>query len=385
MSKKKVVVLGSTGSIGKQCLEVIEKLQSRFSVIGLSAERNAELLTEQAKKFGAKFICIGEKEKISLIKKNLGIPNNRILWGEDGLVTLAGLSEADIVVNGLVGFAGLLPTLEACKKGKRIALANKETLVSGGEIVSKIVKENGAEIIPVDSEHSAIFQCLNGEKEKAVNKILLTSSGGPFRKLSRKKFRFVKVSHALTHPTWKMGRKITVDSATLMNKGLEVIEAHWLFSLPPEKIEVVIHPQSIVHSLVEFIDGSVIAQLSLPDMRLPIQYALSYPDRYDGFISRLNLTTVSRLDFYHPDFRKFPCLELSYEALKIGGTMPAVLNAANEIAIKNFLLEKIPFIKIPKIIEKTMRSHKSISHPNLKEIRDADIWAREKAESESFI
>ncbi|HEC31918.1 MAG TPA: 1-deoxy-D-xylulose-5-phosphate reductoisomerase, partial [Deltaproteobacteria bacterium] len=302
-----------------------------------------------------------------------------IYWGEEGYKKISSVPDVDRVVSAMVGGAGFVPTVAAIEAGKDIALANKETLVMGGEIVTRLVKEKGVQLLPVDSEHSAIFQCLQGNRRDDVRKILLTASGGPFRKYSKEEMNGVTPDDALNHPTWAMGSKITIDSSTLMNKGLEVIEAHWLFDVEPERIQIHIHPESIIHSMVEYIDGSVIAQLGIPDMKTPIAYALAYPDRLPIDNPPLDLFALKKLTFYEPDFELFPCLRLAYEALKAGGTMPAVLNAANEVAVEAFLTRKIPFLAIPEVIELTMQKHQVSPGQEIDEVLGADRWARETA------
>jgi len=373
---KRIVVLGSTGSIGGQALEVIRYLGEPFEVTGLSAYLDSEmgLLCRQVKAFRPKAVSVRDEKQTRLIRQRTG---HKSVWiGEEGLARLAGMEGADIVVNGVSGAAGLVPTLAAIQAGKRLALANKESLVVAGEIVMPLVRKHKAELIPVDSEHSAIFQCLKGEPTKSVKRLILTASGGPFRKVGLRRLKHITPAHALRHPTWSMGRKITIDSATLMNKGLEIIEAHWLFGLDGGKIDVLIHPQSIIHSMVEFLDGAILAQASLPDMRLPIQYALTYPERLPSPIASCDLAKLKRLTFHSPNFQKFPCLSLAYEALRAGGTMPAVLNAANEVAAHAFLDERIGFNEIPKVIARTMRKHRGVAHPGLEDILEADRWAR---------
>jgi len=373
---KRIVVLGSTGSIGGQALEVIRYLGEPFEVTGLSAYLDSEmgLLCRQVKAFRPKAVSVRDEKQTRLIRQRTG---HKSVWtGEEGLARLAGMEGADIVVNGVSGAAGLVPTLAAIQAGKRLALANKESLVVAGEIVMPLVRKHKAELIPVDSEHLAIFQCLKGEPTKSVKRLILTASGGPFRKVGLRRLKHITPAHALRHPTWSMGRKITIDSATLMNKGLEIIEAHWLFGLDGGKIDVLIHPQSIIHSMVEFLDGAILAQASLPDMRLPIQYALTYPERLPSPIANCDLAKLKRLTFHSPNFQKFPCLSLAYEALRVGGTMPAVLNAANEVAAHAFLDERIGFNEIPKVIARTMRKHRVVAHPGLEDILEADRWAR---------
>ncbi len=336
---KKVLILGSTGSIGINTLDVIRQHPDKFSVTALTINTRIDLLIPQIEEFKPEFVVVTNESAAEKLRGNTNI-NCEILSGVEGLVSAAANCEYDILLGAMVGFAGLLPTIEAVKRGKRIALANKETLVVAGELITKLSLEHNSEIIPVDSEHSAIYQCLVGEKAEQVEKLILTASGGPFFKKSRAELNKVTVKEALTHPNWKMGDKITIDSASLMNKGLEVIEARWLFGLPKEKISVVVHPQSIIHSMVEFIDGSVKAQLGMPDMRLPIQYALSFPKRLKNDLPKTDFTAVKELTFFEPDMEKFQCLKLAYGALKVGGTAPCILNAANEVAVKGFLKGK---------------------------------------------
>jgi 1-deoxy-D-xylulose-5-phosphate reductoisomerase len=376
---KRIVVLGSTGSIGTQTLEVANHLGRSFDVVGLSAYLSSEMgrLCEQVREFKPRAVAVRDEKQARLIRGQTGL--KRVWSGEEGLVRLAGMEPCDIVVNGISGAAGLAPTLAAIKAGKRLALANKESLVVAGEVVMPLVRKHKAELIPVDSEHSAIFQCLKGEPTKSVKRLILTASGGPFRRVAGHRLRHMTPAHALKHPTWSMGRKITIDSATLMNKGLEIIEAHWLFGLDGGKIDVLIHPQSIIHSMVEFLDGAILAQASLPDMRLPIQYALTYPERMPSPVGICDLAGIKRLTFHPPNPRKFPCLRLAYEALRVGGTMPAVLNAANEVAVYAFLEERIGFHEIPRVIARALRKHRVVAHPGLEDILEADRWARRNA------
>ena len=373
---KKVFVLGSTGSIGINCLNVISNLKNDFEVAGLTVNSNTELLLEQISKYKPEVVVVRD---VNAAKKISGkIPNGcELLIGEDGLIKAALETEYDIFMGAMVGFAGLAPTLEAIKRGKRIALANKETLVVAGEIVTKLVLENSAEIIPVDSEHSAIYQCLVGENLEEVEKLILTASGGPFRDKDKLFFETATVNEALNHPNWKMGSKITIDSATMMNKGLEVIEAHWLFGLPAEKIDIVIHPQSIIHSMVQFVDGSMKAQLGLPDMKLPIQYALTFPERVRNNFKRTNLPSINSLTFYEPDLTKFECLKLAFDALNSGGTAPCILNAANEVAVSKFLHKEIKFSHIPLLINKALDKVESVLSPDLGTIFECDKLTRE--------
>lgn len=378
--KKRVVVLGSTGSIGRQTLDVIRNLPGKFKVVGLGAGKNWSLLAEQIQEFRPYAATLSEQEGLNLLKKVL--PYATMLemgWGIEGMKNLAAMPEADLVVIAVTGAAGIFPTLAALSAGKDVALANKETLVAAGQLVMDLAARKNKSVLPVDSEHSAVWQCLNGRPAHELEKIILTASGGPFRSINSEEFEKVTVEMALTHPNWSMGSKITIDSATLMNKGLEVIEAKWLFGVGYDQIEVVVHPQSIIHSAVEFKDGSVIAQMGRPDMRLPIQYALTFPQRLPGPAPRLDWKKLRELTFEAPDTAKFPSLRLAYEAGRIGGTMPAVLNASNEIAVYAFLQGKIPFLAIPTVVEKVMEKHASINNPDLNEIMEADLWARAKS------
>lgn len=348
---KQLCILGSTGSIGCSCLDVVQKQPDALSVRYLTTYRNIDLLLQQAEKFRPAAVVIFDESKINQHRQRFRELDVEVYAGFDGLLDVSRKDDFDILVNALVGAVGLIPTLRAIRPGRRIALANKETLVIGGALVMQKAQETGAEIIPIDSEHSALLQCLHGEPTDAVEKIILTASGGPFRKKAVEQFAGITVQEALNHPNWDMGPKITIDSATMMNKGLEVIEAFWLFQLGLSNIEVVVHPQSIIHSMVEFKDGSVKAQLGLPDMRVPIQYALTYPKRLAAEFPRLNFRELRELTFEQPDFNKFRCLKLSYEALESGGSAPAILNAANEKAVELFLGEGIRFDQIPTIVE----------------------------------
>ncbi len=370
---KRVAVLGSTGSIGRQTLDVIRAMPQRFRIVGLAAGKNMDLLAEQVKEFEPEFIGRPpENDDIERLKRVAGIKYALLPLDE-----IAATPNVDIVVIATSGQAGLAPTLAASRAGKNIALANKESLVSAGEIITSEAKKSGARILPVDSEHSAIWQCLGGESQEAA-RIILTASGGPFRQFSFEQLAEVTVAQALRHPSWRMGKKVTIDSATLMNKGLEIIEAHWLFSMSYDRIDVLVHPQSIIHSMVEFIDGSIKAQLSYPDMRLPIQYALSYPERLaNPQLPRLDWALVKNLDFELPDYDRFPCLQLAIEAGKQGGTYPAVLCAADEVAVELFLDGRIRFTDIAGLIERTLEQHQLVANPTLEEIEAADTWARE--------
>ncbi len=350
---KKVVILGSTGSIGVNTLQVIRDFKEHFKITALTANSNIDLLEKQMEEFNPEFVAVSDIKEAEKLRKRI---NGRctLLPGEKGLNELAAEADYDIMVSSLVGFAGLAPTLEGIKRKKRIALANKETLVAAGEYVNNMLEKYGAEMIPVDSEHSAIFQCLTGEKKERIEKLILTASGGPFLNHSAEELENVTIENALDHPNWKMGNKITIDSASMMNKGLEVIEAHWLFDLPPEKIDVVIHPQSIIHSMVQFVDASIKAQLSMPDMKLPIQYALTWPDRFESSYVETNFPRLGSLTFLEPDMVKFRCLKLAYDSLEQGGLSSCILNAANEIAVELFLKEIIKFSGIPDVISNAL-------------------------------
>lgn len=376
---KEIAILGSTGSIGRQALDVIREFPGDLRVAGLSAGRNWPLLLQQIQEFHPRVVAVAGEGEARELKKHLsGTGQPEIFWGEGGLVQVAAASGARVVLTAITGTAGLMPTVAALRKGLSIALANKETLVAAGALVMELARSTGADIFPVDSEHSAIWQCLDGRRDNAVNRIMLTASGGPFRR-EPADLSAVTVEQALAHPNWTMGRKITIDSATLMNKGLEVLEARWLFGVDLDRIEVVIHPQSIIHSMVEFVDGAVLAQMGPPDMRLPIQYALSYPRRWPNRLPRVNWYSLNGLTFEPPDTRRFPCLGLAYAAGRAGGTMPAVLNAANEVAVEAFLNGEIGFTGISRVVEAVMDEHQVVSRPDLEEILFADGWAREKA------
>jgi 1-deoxy-D-xylulose-5-phosphate reductoisomerase len=373
---KNVVILGSSGSIGKNALKVLSDFKERFSVFGLSVHHNVGLLEEQIRHFGPKMAVVTDQQSFERLPRN---HDTEILSGTDGLKQLCSHPQVDLVINALVGSAGLLPSLETLESGKTLAIANKESLVMAGELLIDKARDKGVEILPIDSEHSAIKQCLLSGKREEVKRLILTASGGPFLGRSKEDLEGITVKQALSHPTWEMGRKITIDSATLMNKGLEVIEAHWLFGIPSDRISVLIHPQSIIHSMVEFVDGSVIAQMSVPDMKLPIQYALFYPQRITSNNTRLDLAKAGKLTFLEPDHEKFPCLRLAYGALKTGGTASAVLNAANEVAVQAFLHRGMPFTGIQRIVEETLSQHKSKLAPEFDDIIDADRWARQAA------
>ncbi len=373
------MILGSTGSIGTQTIDVVSRSEE-MEVIGLAAYSNIDLLEAQIDKLKPELVCVMLPEKARLLQERLKSKGEavRVVSGEEGLVTLATLEEATVVVTAVVGMIGLKPTLAAIEAGKTIALANKETLVTAGELVMRRAKEKGVMILPVDSEHSAIFQSLQGNTHESISKLVLTASGGPFRTYSKEALESVTVEEALKHPNWAMGSKITIDSASLMNKGLEVIEAKYLFDVAPSQIDVVVHKESIIHSMVSYKDGSTIAQLGQPDMRHPIAYALNYPVREAApYIEPLDLTEIGALHFEPPKRELFPCLQYAYDALAAGGTMPAVLNAANEVVVACFLERKIKFLDIPKIIHMVMASHICISRPTLEEILASDAWARE--------
>ncbi len=377
--KKHIAILGSTGSIGTQCLNVIRQHKDKFEVEILVAGNNDKLLIEQAREFEPNMVVIANKDKYQPVADALQDFDVKVFAGEESIEQVVQISTIDMVLTAMVGFAGLKPTLKAIEAGKPIALANKETLVVAGELIMKAVQQYRVPIIPVDSEHSAIFQCLNGEPVSQLKKIILTASGGPFRNKTQEELKQVSVKEALNHPKWKMGAKVTIDSASLMNKGLEVIEAKWLFGLPPEKIEVLIHPQSIIHSMVEFIDGSMKAQLGTTDMQLPIQYALSFPERIKTHVPPINLAEIGKLDFHNADITRFPNLKLAYHAMETGGNVACVLNAANEMAVDAFLKEKIGFTDIPKINETVMNKINFSKPANLEDFIENDKLARQAA------
>ena len=372
---KNIAILGSTGSIGTQTLDVISNFPEEFRITYLTGNNNIPLLLDQVRRYRPKGVVVLQEKSAHEVRNAVG-PGIEVLVGEDGLSEVAGRSDVDIVVSALVGFAGLKPTIRAIEAQKRIALANKETLVVAGAVMMPLIKRYNVELIPVDSEHSAIFQCLVGELSREVGRIILTASGGPFRLKRKEELDSVTIDQALNHPNWKMGSKVTIDSATLMNKGLEVIEAHWLFGIAPDRIDVVVHPQSIIHSMVEFVDGSVKAQLGVPDMKIPIQYALTFPSRSPSASQLIDFPAMNELTFFKPDTERFPCLRLAYDALRSGGTIPAVMNAANEIAVKKFLCNEIRFSDIPRIISEAMEKHTSTANPSLEDIVEADGWTR---------
>ena len=371
---KKITILGSTGSIGTQALEVVDNLPGEFDVYGLSTNSNARLLVEQARKYQPRAVAVIDAAGRDFAARELTGLHIEILSGRSGLLELAQHDIPDVCLNALVGGAGMEPTLAAINAGIDVALSNKESMVMAGEYLSQLARAKGVQIYPVDSEHSAIWQCLNGEKNEQIARLILTGSGGPFRTLPSERFPEVTVEQALNHPNWDMGPKITIDSATMMNKGLEVIEACWLFDLPATKVDIVIHPQSIIHSMVEFADGSVKAQLGVPDMKVPIQYALTYPDHRPANWERLDLPSIGQLTFAQPDLDKFRCIALAYAALEAGGTAPAVLNMTNDRAVQAFLTGKISFEKLPAILADAINAHTAISHPTIEEIIDLEAW-----------
>jgi 1-deoxy-D-xylulose-5-phosphate reductoisomerase len=379
---KAITLLGSTGSIGTQTLDIAAQYPDQFRIVGLAARRNVELLAQQVRQFRPQIVAICDPEQLPVLKDAIAdlLPQPIVLAGEAGVVEVARYGNAEAVVTGIVGCAGLLPTIAAIEAGKDIALANKETLIAGGPVVLPLIHQHGVKLLPADSEHSAIFQCLQGVPTGGLARIILTASGGAFRDLPVEELANVTVASALKHPNWSMGKKITIDSATLMNKGLEVIEAHFLFGLDYDHIEIVIHPQSIIHSLIELQDTSVLAQLGLPDMRLPLLYALSYPTRIPTQWERLDLVKAGNLTFRAPDHDKYPCMQLAYAAGRAGGSMPAVLNAANEQAVDLFLNEKIRFLDIPRLIERVCDRYQVHNHPTpgLEDILVADQWARQE-------
>ncbi|MEI4802582.1 1-deoxy-D-xylulose-5-phosphate reductoisomerase [Bacillus sp. FJAT-51639] len=375
---KYISILGSTGSIGTSALDVVAAHPEHFQIIGLTANENIDMLEQQIQTFQPRIVSVSTKELANTLRSRIST-QTKVVYGEDGLIEVATHPNTNLVLTSVVGVAGLLPTIEALKAKKDIAIANKETLVAAGHIVTELAKKNDCRLIPVDSEHSAIFQCLNGENNKEIEKLIVTASGGAFRDKTREEMKLLKAKDALKHPNWLMGAKLTIDSATLLNKGFEVMEARWLFDVPYEKIDVMIHKESIIHSLVEFVDGSIMAQLGAPDMRMPIQYAFHYPSRLASSFKKLNLLEIGSLHFEKPNLEKFPCLHYAYESGKIGGTTPAVLNAANEIANALYLQDKISFFDIEKTIYSALESHHNIANPSLEEVLAADQWARQYA------
>ena len=378
---KKISILGSTGSIGINALSVIDNHLNDFIVVALSAHKNGKLLIEQAKKYQPEFVAVVDLDTANFVEDELRSTNIKILKGREGLLELSSYGSVDLMLNALVGSSGMEPTINALQSGVDVALSNKESLVMAGSIINEIKNKSGAKIFPVDSEHSAIWQCLAGESIKEVNKIILTGSGGPFRTLEIGQFNSITVDQALNHPNWEMGEKITIDSATMMNKGLEVIEAYWLFDISKDMIEIIIHPQSIIHSMVEFKDKSVKAQLGLPDMKIPIQYALTYPNHSNADWDELDLTGIESLTFEKPDFNKFPCMRLAFDALEQEGTAPALLNVVNEYSVYRFLNNEISFIEIPQLIEKALDEHDFIKEPSIDDVLNIEIWAQEFVKS----
>jgi 1-deoxy-D-xylulose-5-phosphate reductoisomerase len=375
---KRIAILGSTGSIGKSALDVIRNLGARFRVAGLSTNSNTAVLEKQIKEFHPEFVCVNEPSAARELKPRLN-GKVKFLSGEEGLIKLAQNKEIDAILLAISGSGALVPLLKAIDCGKRIALANKEALVMAGPLIMKMATRRKAKIIPIDSEQSAIWQCLEGERTSALKNIYLTASGGPLRKMSRKEIKNISIGKVLRHPRWKMGRKISVDSASLMNKGLELLEAMFLFGVTSDKVKILIHPEAVIHSMVEFVDGSVLAQLSPTDMRIPIQYALTYPDRLPSPLGGMDFCTLGELHFQRPDFGKFPCLGLAYRAASELGTAPCILNAANEVGVSEFLRGTLRFIEIPGVIEKVMDRHHNKQSPTLRDIREADAWARREA------
>ncbi|MGG1598399.1 1-deoxy-D-xylulose-5-phosphate reductoisomerase [Paenibacillus naphthalenovorans] len=372
---KKISILGSTGSIGTQTLDVISHYPEQYTVEGLSGGHNIKLLAEQIRRFRPRKASVATKELAEQL--SLEIPSDvKVYYGEEGLIEIAAGTDAEFVVTAVVGSQGLAPTIAAIEAGKQIGLANKETLVSAGHLVTGLANRRGVRLLPIDSEHSAIFQCLQGERQEQIHTITLTASGGSFRDRTRDELKHVTIEDALKHPNWAMGAKITIDSATMVNKGLEVIEARWLFDLSYDQIEVLIHPESIIHSFVEFKDYSVIAQMGLPDMRVPIQYALTYPNRMKTPAGRLRLKDIGRLHFREMDFSRYPCLRMAFESGRIGGSMPTVYNAANEVAVERFLKGEISFLDIERVIEQVMAEHEPVAFPDLPAIFEIDKWAR---------
>jgi len=377
---KNISILGSTGSIGCSALNVIEKNPERFQVVALAAGENIKLLKKQIETFHPKLVAVGSKDNALKLSEALTAKIKvKIFYGEEGLREIASFPST-IVISAISGSAGLVPTLAAIEAGNDIALANKETMVMAGEIVTKRANKKRVKIIPVDSEHSAIFQCLEGNRRENLRRIILTASGGPFLNFTPNQLKRVSLDQTLRHPNWKMGKKITIDSASMMNKGLEVIEAKWLFNVDINAIDVLIHPQSIVHSMVEFIDGAYLAQMGVPDMKIPIAYALTYPERIINDLPSLNLIKTGNLEFYKPDIKKFPCLDIAYRAGICGGTAPVVLNAADEVVVSAFMNKKIRFVDLPKIIEKVLTFHSVMNNPSLDDILQADLWARRETE-----
>lgn len=379
---KNIVILGSTGSIGTQALDSINESKDRFRVLGLSCNSSVETLINQVELYNPKFVTLYDTKKYSALKRALAHTNVKVLSGMSGLIEMVTDSEVDIVLTSVVGNIGLIPTLEAIKAGKTIALANKETLVTSGSLIMPLARQMNVPILPVDSEHSAIFQSLQGESQAKIKRILLTASGGAFRNFDKETIKNKKAVEALKHPNWSMGKKITIDSATLMNKGLELIEAHWLFDVPPSQIEVVVHPESIIHSMVEFKDHSIIAQMGVADMRVPIIYALDYPERHENSVESLDFSKLKSLSFGQPDLDRFPCLEIAINACQVGGTVPTVMNAANEVLVAAYLNDKIGFYDISEIIQESIQNFETILSPSLEDILAVDhetrLWVEDR-------
>ncbi len=372
---KTLSILGSTGSIGTQTIDVIQRMPDEFQVKYLSAHRNTNLLIEQSRLLNPSAVCIGDETKADELRDALN--GVEILCGRDGLLELASRDDVNLMVNGLVGAPGMEPTVNAIKSGVDVALSNKESLVMAGDHINKLLLENDVNLYPVDSEHSAIWQCLAGEQMDQVKRLILTGSGGPFRTMDKSEFSTITKAQALKHPNWSMGNKITIDSATMMNKGLEVIEARWLFNMGADDIDIVVHPQSIIHSMVEFNDGSVKAQLGVPDMKIPIQYAITYPDHANVHWETMDLAKIGTLTFEEPDLEKFRCIQLAYDALRAGGSHPVVLNVSNDTVVYAFLEDQINFVDIPHLIESALASHPTIEHPNLEDIQELTTWTQQ--------
>ncbi|MCH8836199.1 MAG: 1-deoxy-D-xylulose-5-phosphate reductoisomerase [Candidatus Marinimicrobia bacterium] len=369
-----LTILGSTGSIGTQTLEVVENLPGEFRVVALTANRNIELLAHQARQFEVEAVALADPTGADELRRMLAGSGIAIHTGRSGLLEIAGRDDIDLCLNGLVGGGGMAPTMAALEAGVDVALSNKESLVMAGALITALQQEKGARLLPIDSEHSAIWQCLAGEDRSQIRRLVLTGSGGPFRTWPLEDMSQVTREQALRHPNWDMGPKVTIDSATMMNKGLEVIEARWLYDIPPERIDIVIHPQSIIHSMVEFVDGSIKAQLGVPDMKIPIQYALAYPDHRPADWPRLDLAAIGELTFEEPDLEKFPCITLAYDALRRGGSAPAALNLANDLAVQAFLDDQLAFASIPRVLERVLSEHPFIETPTLADLEELEGW-----------
>lgn len=387
---KRLVILGSTGSIGRNALSVVETHPDLFEIVGLSANRSVDQLEAQVRQFRPKLVAMTTSSSAQELQKRLrGVNSTDVLTGNDGIITLAKMAEADLILEGMGGSAGLIPTLEAIEAGKDLAFVNKEVLVMGGQIVLEAARKNRVQLLPVDSEISAIFQCLQstklqhqGQQQQQIHRLILTASGGPFRQTPIADLHRVSPTQALKHPNWKMGNKITIDSATMMNKGLEIIEAKWFFGVDLSQIEVLVHTESVIHSMVEFVDGSLLAQLGVADMRVPIQYALTYPDRLPNPSPRLDFSQIQKLHFEKPDLQRFPCLQHAYTAAEVGGTLPTVLSQADEVAVEAFLEQRIGFMDIPRILGQIMDSHQVVDEPNLEDILESNRWAQIRTEEQ---